>query len=182
MAKGTIADLLADIERKHGLRIGAASQVVEPTTFLTTGNLAIDHVCGGGLPLGRTVELYGQPSSGKTTTALQAAAALQSIIIFEQRDEHILYLDFEHAFDGQYAKALGLDTEHPSFLLAQPHSMEAGAESALQLLATGTVRLSIWDSVAAMAPIARLEGEFDQRTAATRPPPARSPPTTAPPT
>ncbi len=162
----SVADVLAELGRKHDLRVGAASEVVAPVSWLTTGNLGIDHICGGGLPLGRTVELYGQPSSGKTTTALQAAAALQADLIAAGRDEHILYLDYEHAFDADYAAALGLDIEHRSFLLAQPHSMEQGAEAALKLITTGKVRLSIWDSVAAMAPIARLEGEFDQRTAA----------------
>lgn len=101
-----------------------------------------------------------------TTCALQAAAVLQSKIISEGRDEFILYLDHEHALDADYAAALGLDVEHESFLVAQPYSMEQGAEAALKLIDTGKVRLSIWDSVASMAPIARLEGEFDQRTAA----------------
>lgn len=164
--KTSVAALLADISRKHELSLGAMSEVVTDTTWLSTGNLAIDWVTGGGLPQGRSVELYGQPSSGKTTTALQAAATLQSKIIAEGREEYILYLDFEHAMDRDYAAALGLDVDHESFLLGQPHSMEQGAEAALQLIASGKVPLSIWDSVAAMAPIARLEGEFDQRTAA----------------
>lgn len=162
----SVKDLLAEMAKKNPLRIGTMSEVVQPTRWLSTGNLAIDYVTGGGLPLGRSIELYGLPSSGKTTTALQAAARLQERIIAEGRDEYILYLDFEHALDAEYATALGLDVEHRSFLLAQPGNMEQGAEAALRLIATGQVRLSIWDSVAAMAPLARLEGEFDQRTAA----------------
>lgn len=167
-----VADTLADINKTQALRVGAMADVVEPTAWLTTGNLAIDYVTGGGLPLGRSIELYGLPSSGKTTTALQAAAELQRKIISERRDEHILYLDYEHALDLDYAEALGLDLDHhtpsgdPSFLLGQPKSMEQGAGAALKLISTGKIRLSIWDSVASMAPIARLEGEFDQRTAA----------------
>jgi recombination protein RecA len=151
---------------KNALRIGTMSEVVQPTRWLSTGNLAVDHVTGGGLPQGRSVELYGLPSSGKTTTALQAAAHLQQRIITAGLDEYILYLDFEHALDPAYATALGLDVEHRSFLLAQPGNMEQGAEAALKLTASGQVRMSVWDSVAAMAPLSRLEGEFDQRTAA----------------
>lgn len=171
-AGGIVADVLAEINKTHQLRVGAMSDVVEETQWLTTGNLAIDYVTGGGLPLGRSIELYGLPSSGKTTTALQAAANLQRTIIAEGRDEHILYLDFEHALDLTYAAALGLDLDHvtasgdPSFLLGQPKTMEQGAEAALKLISTGKIRMSIWDSVAAMAPLSRLEGDFDQRTAA----------------
>ncbi len=167
MAKtDSVTDVLADLAKKHSIRIGPASEAIEPVEWITTGCLGIDYACGHGLPLGRSVELYGQPSSGKTTTALQAAAELQRDIIDSGRDEHILYLDFEHALDRSYCAALGLDTDHPTFLAAQPHSMEQGAEAALQLISTGKIRLSIWDSVAAMAPLSRLEGDFDQRTAA----------------
>lgn len=162
----SIGDLLADINKKSDLRVGAASEVVKETEWLTAGNIGIDWAAGRGLPLGRLVELYGPPSSGKTTAALQTAAALQRAIIVEGRDEHILYLDYEHAIDPEYTANLGLDINHTSFLLAQPYSLEQGAEAALRLITTGKIRLVIWDSVAAMASIARLEGEFDQRTAA----------------
>jgi recombination protein RecA len=113
------------------------------------------------LPVGRIVELYGQPSSGKTTTALQAAAALQQKVIAEGRDEYILYLDFEHAIDGDYAAGLGLDVYHPTFVIAQPHWLEDGAEIAERLIKTGKFRLSIWDSVAEMTP---RDLEFGVRT------------------
>lgn len=161
-----MADLLGDIRKKYELNVGTLSEVAEQVQWLSTGNLGIDHVAGQGLPLGRSVELYGPPSSGKTSTALQTAARLQQRVIDEDIEDYILYLDHEHALDPDYCHALGLDVEHPSFLLAQPHSMEQGAEAALKLIDSGKVRLVIWDSVAAMAPIARLEGEFDQRTAA----------------
>ncbi len=163
---GTAGDALREAVAKLKLNVGAPSTVVESTSWLPTGNLAIDFVCGGGLPVGRSMELYGQESSGKTTTALQAAALLQRRLIDEGRDEAILYLDFEHSFDEDYAAALGIDTEHPTFLLGQPPTMEDGAEAALKLIDSDAIRLTIWDSVAAMAPLSRLEGDFDQRTAA----------------
>lgn len=162
----SMTDILKDITKKSDLRLGSLSDVAEDVTWLNTGNLGINYVAGHGLPLGRSIELYGLESSGKTTTALQTAADLQREIIATGRDEYILYLDYEHAFDPDYTAALGLDEEHPSFILGQPYSMEQGAESALKIIATGKVRLVIWDSVAAMAPIARIDGEFDQRTAA----------------
>jgi len=161
------AGVLADVSTQFKLNIGPLSTVAEKVCGLPTGNLTIDYLTGvGGLPLGRSTELFGQPSSGKTTTALQTAAALQQQITGHRLDSRILYLDFEHALDPDYSAALGLDVEHPSFLLAQPGNLEQGCEAALKLIDTGIIRLVIFDSVASMAPISRIEGEFDQRTAA----------------
>lgn len=162
-----IDKMLLDFNKKYDLTVGAASSVLQDVVGMSTGNLAIDYLTGvGGIPQGRIVELYGLPSSGKTTTALQAAVNLQRDIIANGRDEHILYLDFEHALDADYASDLGLDLEHRSFLLAQPHWLEQGGEIALDLIQTGKVRMSIWDSVAAMTPKALIDGDFDQRTSA----------------
>lgn len=163
----SVASLIKDIAKKSNLRIGTFSDVVRPVQATSTGNIAVDYVSAvGGIPLGRITELYGLPSSGKSTTALQAAARLQQDIITSGREEYILYLDYEHALDLNYSKALGLDVEHPSFLLVQPAWLEEGAEVALKLIPTGQVRMSIWDSVAAMTPASIEDGSFDQRTSA----------------
>lgn len=163
----SVSSVLADIKKKSDLKIGSFDEVVTEVKVITTGNIAINYVTAiGGLPIGRIVELYGLPSSGKTTTAIQAAACLQRKIIQSGEEEYILYLDYEHALDLNYSKALGLDTNHPSFLLVQPAWLEEGAEVALRLIETGQVRMSIWDSVAGMTPKALQDGDFDQRTSA----------------
>lgn len=163
----TVDDLLAEFDKKHSLKVGSMASVVSKVEPLTTGNLAIDWMTGiGGLPQGKVTELYGLPSSGKTTTALQTAVQLQRKIIESGSDDRILYLDFEKALDADYAEDLGLDLDHPSLLITQPHWLEQGAEAALQLIDTGKVRLTIWDSVAAMASKRLIEGGFDQATAA----------------
>jgi recombination protein RecA len=157
-------DALAEINKKYRFQAGSLSDVADEVTGLTTGSLAIDYLTGvGGIPRARITELYGQPSSGKTTTALQCAAILQSKIISGGSDDHILYLDFEHALDGDYCAALGLDVDHPSFVLVQPNWLEQGAEISEKLIKTGKVRLSIWDSVAEMTP---EDVEFGVRTTA----------------
>lgn len=155
-------DILKGLTKKHKLPIGALSEVTKEVVGLTTGNLAIDHITGvGGIPVGRITELYGQPSSGKTTTALQAAANLQRRIIADERGDKILYMDFEKALDLDYAADLGLDVEHPSFVTVQPNWLEEGADIGEALIGTGKVRLSIWDSVAKMN---ARDSEFGART------------------
>lgn len=159
--------ILAKAQKKYNLAVGPLSQIAQDATFITTGNIAIDHIIGGGLPLGRSVELAGPPSSGKTTTALQTAAALQKVIMAGgdpekgiREDDKILYLDYEQTIDQRYATALGLDIDHESFLLTQPDTLEDGANLAVELIGTGRIRLVIWDSVAAMMPSAKSEAEI----------------------
>lgn len=106
-----------------------------------------------------------------TTTALQAAADLQRIIIAggdEEKgifaDDVILYMDYEHAMDKSYAKSLGLNVNHDSFAFSQPDTLEEGAEIILRAVETGSVRLVIVDSVAAMQPRAIKDSEVGKAT------------------
>lgn len=165
--KESVEDILASIRKKTGASIGKPSEILEPVEGLSTGNLAVDYITGvGGIPVGRITELYGNPASGKTTTAVETAATLQKRIIAEKLDQYILYEDFEHALDLNYVTALGLDVEHPSFILAQPHWLEEGAQIVLDLVTKLDTRLVIFDSVAEMTPKALIDGDFDQRTGA----------------
>ncbi len=156
----SVTDVIKNSLKKHDLRIGPLSFVSDEVAALTTGNLSIDYSIGvGGLPLGRSVELFGPPGCGKTTTGLQTAAELQRRIIEQNLDEYILYSDYEHALDKKYAAALGLDVDHKSFLFTQPDTFEQGANAARELIETGQIRLAIWDSVASMTPASMAEAE-----------------------
>jgi recombination protein RecA len=166
-AKSRVADILASADKKFGFKAGPMSSIVEGVQSVSTGNIALDNVTGiGGIPLGRNTELVGPPSSGKTTTAIQSAATLQGVILSggdpEKKigpDDLIIYADYEHAMDPKYCLALGLDVEHPQFIFMQPDSLESGANFLREMVATGLVRMTIIDSVAAMTPSAKLEAE-----------------------
>lgn len=168
--------LIRDAEKKYnGLRVGTMDSVAEGVVAITSGNLAIDYAIGvGGFPIGRNVELSGPPSCGKTTTALQTAAAMQKIIkagggtltgpdgntVIIGPNDMIIYFDYEQAMDKKYANALGLDTSHSSLLFTQPDTLEDGVNFAIAAVKTGRVRLVIFDSVAAMLPSAKAEAEI----------------------
>lgn len=158
--------LMASAEKKYGLAVGAIDEITSDTKFFTSGNLAIDYAIGGGIPMGRSIELSGPPSSGKTTLTLQSAIEMQKIIIGGgsreleiSKDDVILYFDYEQAMDLRYAKSLGLDTKHPSFRFTQPDTLESGADFCLAAFRTGRVRLAVFDSVAAMNPSAVAEAD-----------------------
>ena len=158
--------LLASAEKKYNLSVGPLESMGLAVQFITTGNVAIDYALGGGIPLGRSTEFFGIQSSGKTTLAVQSAVSLQKLIIAGgdptrkiTPNDSILYLDFEQAFDPEYAKALGLDVNHPSFLFTQPDTFEDGADFALAALKTGQVKLVIVDSVPGMVPSVQAEAD-----------------------
>jgi recombination protein RecA len=150
----TLEDALKKIATDRDLRIASLGEFDLDVKAISTGNIAIDHITGvGGLPKGRIIELYGPPSSGKTTTALQAAAHAQ------KEGTTVLYLDYEHALDPAYCVALGIDVHDDSFLLAQPNTFEQGMNAMRELVSTGGVGLVIVDSVAAMVIEKELEIE-----------------------
>lgn len=167
----TFADLRKSAEKKYNFPVGPLNAIATDTKFITTGNLSVDFAMGGkidgGVPMGRTVEFYGPPSSGKTTMATHAAVWLQNKIKAGGDEEYgispndkILYLDYEQAFDADYARSLGLDPDHESFQFGQPDTLEDGTNFLLDAFRTGEVRLAIIDSVAAMNPSAKAEAEI----------------------
>lgn len=169
--RDSFSALRAKLAKKYDTAIGSLGDVAKPVEAISTGNLAIDHILGvGGFPKGRCIELYGPPSCGKTTLALQSAAEFQSRAKAGEvgyAGRVVLYMDHENAMDPVYARALGLDTEdETTFLFAQPSSLEDSANISRELVATGQVGLVIFDSVAAMTPQAALEAETGKASVA----------------
>ncbi|MCX7851144.1 ATPase domain-containing protein, partial [Thermus sp.] len=74
------------------------------TQVIPTGSLGLDLALGvGGWPRGRICEIVGAESAGKTTLALHAVCQAQ------RQGLAVLFVDAEHAFDRDYAAALGVD-------------------------------------------------------------------------
>ena len=120
---------------------------------ISTGSLGLDIALGiGGLPRGRVVEIYGPESSGKTTLTLHAIAEAQ------KQGGIAAFIDAEHAFDRQYAQALGVDLD--SLLISQPDNGEQALEIAEQLIRSKAIDIVVIDSVAALVPKAELEGDM----------------------
>lgn len=150
-----LEQVLADIKKQFGeesiMKLGANEHAQIDTT--SSGSLTLDIALGvGGYPKGRIIEIFGPESSGKTTIALQAIAAVQ------KTGGRAAFIDAEHALDPVYAKNLGVDINE--LLLSQPDTGEQALEICDALVKSEAVDLIVIDSVAALVPQAEIDGDM----------------------
>jgi recombination protein RecA len=146
---------LTEIRKQFGdmavVRLG--EQDFRQVPVIPTGALSLDMALGvGGLPRGRIVECYGQESSGKTTLALHVVANAQ------KAGGVAAFIDAEHALDPAYAKRIGVDVDN--LIVAQPTSGEEALTICEQLAKSSAVDVIVVDSVAALTPLAEIEGNM----------------------
>jgi len=83
---------------------GRRASDVKPVSVMSTGIWTLDRmVLGGGIMLGRMIELAGETGSGKTTFAMHLAAKMQ------REGGLIGWVDAETSFDPEWAMKTGLD-------------------------------------------------------------------------
>ena len=151
-ALGLAVDKLEKTYGKGAIMKLGDKQIVQ-VDAISTGSLALNIALGvGGLPRGRVVEIYGPESSGKTTLAIHAIAECQ------KAGGIAAFIDAEHAFDKNYAEALGVDTEN--LLISQPDNGEQALEITEHLIRSGAIDIIVIDSVAALVPRSEIEGEM----------------------
>jgi recombination protein RecA len=143
------------IQREHGkgsiMKMGDEPR--SDVESIPTGSLALDNALGvGGVPRGRIIEIYGPESSGKTTLAIHIIAEAQ------KKGGTAAFIDAEHAFDPNYAEALGVDVDE--LLLSQPDTGEQALNICDTLVRSGALDVIVIDSVAALVPQAELEGDM----------------------
>lgn len=90
-----------------------ASGTDKKLEFVSTGCSILDEVIGGGMVLGRMINIVGDKSSGKTLMAIEACANFDNI--YRSQDGYIRYAEAEAAFDIPYAAALGMPVDRVDF-------------------------------------------------------------------
>lgn len=132
-------------------------------TFFPTGLANVDRALGGGIPRGRVIEVYGDPSSGKSTLALHMARRIT------QQGLYVLYFDLETTLAGPYLRAYGLDPA--LFKLVQPIEQPITAEQvfkhieALSSLLREDLGMVVIDSLPFLVPEAEAEAHEEGRAA-----------------
>lgn len=123
----------------------------------SSGSVALDAAIGGGVPVGRIIELFGGESSGKSATSLKIIASAQKANLL------CAYIDMEHSFDPQWSQVLGVDLSGTSLIVSQPQHLQQAFMIIDSLIDAG-VDLIVVDSVASLVPKEELDGEPTKQT------------------
>lgn len=152
--KTKLDSVRGEIREKYGNETVVVSKVHKKIETISTGILTLDKAIGGGVALGRFLELKGNPSSGKTTIIL-------SIMVQAQKqfpEKTVVYVDAEHALDLEWAAKLGIDMER--FDYVEPDLAEDALDIVEKYLASNTASVIAIDSVPALVPGVEAEGEI----------------------
>lgn len=125
------------------------------TQWVPTGCLALDAIIGGGIPVGRIVEIYGDESTGKSLIAEHIAS--EALLA----GHLVVYADSEAAISLDMLKAIGVDIEHMLYFI--PNNMEdvfKTFDAAIDAKPEGKVLILVWDSVAASAAKVEMENDY----------------------
>lgn len=153
-----LAKTILQINKKFGENtIGTLKNM--PTIVadrVLTGSPYLDWCIGGGFPLGRTVELYGPFSSGKTLIALRTVAQAQKAGL------KCVYLDCENAFEPKIAEKIGIKTDE--LVVSQISAGEDTFDVIDMLLDSEDVSMIVVDSVASLVPTYESENPMEKQT------------------
>jgi recombination protein RecA len=132
--------LVAAVQRRWGAN--ALRRLEQRTTGaagMPTGYAGLDQILGpGGWPRGAVTCLSGQPTSGKTTLALDALACAQA------SREVTVYIDLTGALDAEYAAGRGIDLER--LLIVWPQPLALGLDIGRDLVTSGGAGLIVVDA------------------------------------
>lgn len=147
-----IEKVLASLDPKTAARFTNATE--HKIHRLATPSFGLNIALKGGLPYGRMVGLWGNRSSGKSTTSLEMIAKAQ-----HDDGKLCAYIDAEKTFDTDWAQRVGVDTD--KLILSQSTTITACTKEIVGLQKAG-VDVIVADSVSAMLPSVYFteKGEF----------------------
>lgn len=139
--KEGILRLCNEIDKKESgsvYSLGSKSKNLEIPRW-STGLVDLDNIIGGGVPCGRTIEIFGAESAGKTTLAYQLCA----------QHEMCLNIPIERTFDSERAKLFG--NRSKQMLIYNAQYGEKAFNRAIRFAEEG-IPLIVIDSVPSLQP------------------------------
>jgi recombination protein RecA len=124
---------------------------------VSTEYIGLDYILGGGLPIGRLVQLAAPPSVGKSTTSLCLART------FISKDLPVAYIDLERTCDRKRIEFLGVAQKEDLFHYCRPSDGETAIEFAVEVAALGA-KLVIIDSVPNLLPKTVMDSEVGKQS------------------
>lgn len=133
--------MAAELNKAFGdgtVRVGSDPSLV--VKYLRTGVLPIDVLLKGGIPRGRSTEIFGDYS------VLKSFIALRTIATTQEAGGTCALVDTEHSYDPQWLEILGGD---PDELIVEHPPFGEKAIEVSEVLIRSNVDLIVWDSIAA---------------------------------
>ncbi len=149
--KTSLSSIQEEINKQHAGTMKTMNEMPEDVDRIPTGVMALDIELGGGIPKGTIAEFIGPAGGGKSAIATYLTAQAQ-------KEGECVYIDLENSVDrGKFERA-GIDTDR--LFIAQPGSSEKTLELIENCLEADDVSCIVLDSVAAMTPLAEINGDF----------------------
>lgn len=157
MPKATTDTFLAQVNKKFGKEVlFTADNKKFKLERIPTGILPVDILLGGGIPLGRWIEIFGDYLSLKTTIMLMIMAEAQKL------GERSLIVDVEKTMTTDFIKLRGCDPDMVH--IARVDNGEEALEVTRMSMKQGLHRIIGWDSVTAALPKREQDADFDTQT------------------
>jgi len=144
---------MSDLKKLLSKKYGSMYHGDTPPTLHreSTGYAGLDVILGGGLPMGRLIQMAAPPSTGKTTTCLSIIRNLLD------RGIPCAYIDLERTCDEHRLTQLGVKGEN--FHYIRPSDGETALEFAVEAAALG-IKLVVIDSVPNLLPKTVMESDM----------------------
>ena len=143
-------------QKDHGEGVGNFGGSLVQVDRIPTGLFDLDLAMGGGFPRGKVSIVFGPESAGKTNVALLAIASHQRL----WPDKVCAFIDVEHAFDPEWATALGVDCS--KLMVINPAFAEQAVDIIETLLRADDCGLIVVDSLAAFVTTSEIESSADK--------------------
>lgn len=155
-----------DKGRKVAYRLDDKESPSEIKHWVPSGSTVLDTIIsnkreGGGFPVGKIVEIYGESGSGKSLIASHAMANCQ------QMGGAAVYIDTEHAADFDFLRTIGIDPQGDFLYVA-----ENRLEDIFQMVETVIEKTKendedkpvvvVVDSLAGAVPKNEIEGNYEK--------------------
>lgn len=149
--------VMEKINKDQGrIAVGFANEVAKKITFLPTPSEEINAMLGGGFPIGRITEIFGNNSSGKTSLVLETIGE-----DMESNPDYLWgWLESEESFDPEYAEQVhGVDLSRLIYIDVSEEGAEKSLDRLEALMRSGVLRGFVVNSVAGLTPKKEMEDE-----------------------